>query len=136
MASIFLIPASWSWADDTAKDFNAYIKYLTTRDKILAENIGNSDTPGYEPMELKRNVRDDSGFMVKKTNSRHMDIGVDESTGERIKGEVIEIKPNGNKVNAEFELFKKSENSMRLQEALNIQNKIRAMHKIAITGGK
>jgi flagellar basal-body rod protein FlgB len=136
MAMAFLIPACPSWAEDPTKDFSAYIKYLTARDKVLSENIGNTDTPGYQPMELKRRAKEDSGFMMKKTNTGHMDIDGDAGVGERIKGEVIEIKPNGNKVNAEFELFKKSENSMRLQEAMHLQSKFRAMHKIAITGGK
>ena len=113
--------------------FYDQMKYLSQRDKVLSANIANSDTPNYKPKELRRKGGGDSSMSI--TNSMHMNADEDISF-DLVDAEVLEIKPNGNAVNLENQLLKKSENSIRLNEATNLYNKSRSMLRTAITGNR
>ena len=123
-------------AQSVFQDYYDQMDYLTQRDMIISQNLANADTPGYKPKELKKKGSGDSSVSLKTTNPMH--FGVDESASgyEVSDAEILELKPNGNAVTLENELYKKSENSMRLQEATNMYNKSRGMLKTAILGNK
>lgn len=122
-------------AESVFKDYYDQMEYLTQRDMILSQNIANADTPNYKPKELKKSGARDNSLTLKSTNPMH--FGIDDSSNfELSDAEILEIKPNGNAVTLENEVLKKSENSIRLQEATNMYNKSRSMLKTAILGNK
>ncbi len=127
------LPVTLAFASEPFEDFYKHLRYLSERDKLLSQNIANSDTPKYQPRELKKNTRDDS-VPVLKTNSLHMDLSESSKEFALVKGDISEIKPNGNAVNLDNELYKKGENAMKLNEAINVYNKSKSMLNTAIMG--
>lgn len=133
---LFLFSPIAANADSVFQDYYDQMDYLTKRDMTLSQNIANSDTPGYKPKELKKRAKDSNSIGLNSTNSMHFSLDGAEGGYEMADADILEIKPNGNAVTLENELFKKSENSMRLQEATNMYNKSRSMLKTAIVGNK
>ncbi len=135
MVAVILVsmPTIDAYAKDVFEDFYAHLRYLSERDKVLSQNIANSDTPKYLPKELKKNRKGDT-LPIKRTNSFHMDL--DESSAEfsLTDGDLLELKRNGNGVNLEHELYKKGENAMKVNEAINVYNKSKSMLNTAIMG--
>jgi flagellar basal-body rod protein FlgB len=127
------LPINFALASDSFDDFYKHLRYLSERDKLLSQNIANSDTPKYQPKELKKNFREDS-VPVYKTNPLHMDLSESSKEFALVKGDISEIKPNGNSVNLDNELYKKGENAMKLNEAINVYNKSKSMLNTAIMG--
>lgn len=127
---ISLVPAT---ALGSSEVFNKQIEYLVKRDKILTENIANADTPGYKPKDLRKRSSG-AGLSMKATSPGHMMM--DDTSGEYevVESEIYDLKPNGNGVDVQEELRKKSENSVLLNETITIYNKMRAMKKVAISG--
>ena len=132
---ICILTPSIAMADESLSEFYEQLRYLSERDKVLSENIANADTPGYKPKELRKRRPADDVAMA-KTNGMHMDLDGASDEFSLVKGDVSEIKPNGNSVNVERELFKKSENATRLNETVNLYNKAKGMLNTAVVGNK
>ncbi|MBA8667862.1 hypothetical protein H1Q59_08165 [Holosporaceae bacterium 'Namur'] len=129
-----LLAVSTAVAKDNLNDLTAYMKYLTERDTVLAQNIANADTPGFKPKDLSDYSRNPiQGMKLTTTNSKHLSLE-GESEFHIRDSEILELKPNGNAVTIEHELQKKSENAVKLQEIANIYGKSKGMLKTAITG--
>lgn len=128
--------ASEGRAQSVFQDYYDQMDYLTQRDMIISQNVANADTPGYKPKELKKKGSGDNSVSLKATNPMHFSVDGSNAGYEVSDAEILELKPNGNAVTLENELYKKSENSMRLQEATNMYNKSRGMLKTAILGNK
>lgn len=123
-------------AQSVFQNYYDQMDYLTQRDMIISQNVANADTPGYKPKELKKKGSGDSSVSLKTTDPKHFSMDGSNSGYEVSDAEILELKPNGNAVTLENELYKKSENSIRLQEATNMYNKSRGMLKTAILGNK
>lgn len=129
-----LLAVSTAVAKDNLNDLTAYMKYLTERDTVIAQNIANADTPGFKPKDLSDYTQNSSpGMKLSTTNSKHLSFE-GESDFHIRDSEILELKPNGNAVTIEHELQKKSENAVKLQEIANIYSKSKGMLKTAITG--
>ncbi|MCE2993894.1 MAG: flagellar basal body rod protein FlgB [Alphaproteobacteria bacterium] len=130
---ILCLTPSLSIAYDAFEELYDHMGYLTERDKILSQNIANADTPKYRPQDIKKRRGGVDDVHLHMTNSMHMDLN---STTDYtlFSPKLDEIKPNGNGVNIERELFKKNENSQKLTEATNIYNKSKSILNTAIQG--
>jgi flagellar basal-body rod protein FlgB len=117
-------------------DFYEQMQFLTERDRVISENIANADTPKYKPKDLKRKTKNEEIVRLKRTNPMHFDV--DESAGkfEMMDSTIEEIKPNGNAVNLDRELFNKGNNALDLQQSTNLYNKTKNLMKYAIEGAK
>ena len=103
------------------KALNAKMHYLDTRQKVLAQNVANADTPGYVPKELGKvdfgsvlqNVTKDNGVRVRTTSAMHMppENQVDDPKN-RAARLVYEVAPEGNEVSLEEQMVKSSQNTM------------------------
>lgn len=135
LALILLLP-NITLAHDTLDDLTGYLQYLAERDKVLSQNIANADTPKYTPKDLSGySQSNNDGINFLTPNSRH--IRLDENVNYQLKkSDITTQKPNGNEVNIEHEMFKKSTNAVKLQEVTNLYSKTKHMLKTAITGGK
>ena len=109
-----------------------HMRYLSQRDSLLAKNIANADTPGYKAQDMAKQEKAGPNAAAYITNPGH--IPFDDYYKFDVFDSSREIKPNGNTVNLESELFKKSENSMQLTESMNAYSKAKAALNTAIVG--
>ena len=111
-----------------------------TRQKVLAENVANADTPGFRPMDLRAPAYTPAGtpvgaaLAVERTSDRHL-----ASSGSRPgedPGAVnrFESTPSGNGVNLEDEMLKVAQNQSDYQLAASLYQK--SLHMLKIAAGK
>lgn len=114
--------------------------YMSQRQSILANNIANADTPGYQAEDIKapnfkKVMATASGQLaMRTTNEKHLTgMSVSGSSFQTIKREsTYERNPNGNNVSIEEEMSKVAENQAEYQKVLNIYRKSVDMFKTAI----
>jgi flagellar basal-body rod protein FlgB len=116
------------------------MQWHNTRQKLLAENVANSDTPRFQPMDVKP-LSSLSGELppvkVIKTSAMHMDgIGAAAAGFGGAEAPKFETAPSGNAVNLEDEMTKIAENQMDYQAAISLYQKSRGYLKIAIGKGR
>ncbi len=90
------------------------------RQKVLAENVANANTPKFRPKDLEKISTDQVAGMARQsadeglvlTNAKHMAAsgGVPKFGSEKLKG--WEITPSGNAVVLEEQMMKPTENQM------------------------
>jgi flagellar basal-body rod protein FlgB len=115
----------------TIDDLNNELKYMTTREMVLSQNLANIDTPGYKPRDIKKKNGPRNHISLTLTHRGH--IALDQNLDyDSVQGEIIEMKPNGNCVTAENELAKKNENAIRFTKTANMINSIIGMTKMSI----
>lgn len=127
----------------------AKLGYLSERQGVIAQNIANADTPGYQAKDVKApdfsKALSHSAQKLQKqlqltsTNSKHFAGSSISSGGSNIinSDSTYERNPNGNNVVIEEEMSKIAENQMEYQKVLNLYRKSVEMFKTAIgkTGG-
>jgi flagellar basal-body rod protein FlgB len=111
-----------------------------TRQKILAENIANSDTPRFLPQDVKplASIKGDiPPVTVARTSPMHIQ-GIGNKGGEFGGDEArkFETAPSGNAVNLETEMTKIAENQLEYQTAVSLYQKSLGYLKIAIGKGR
>lgn len=127
------------------KALNAKMQYLDTRQKVLAQNVANADTPGYVPKDLSkvdfgrvlRKVTHDNGVYVNTTQQGHMPPS-NSLTDPKSKGAkmVYEVAPVGNEVSLEEQLVKSSQNTMDYSLMTSLYQKNVNMIRTAIGTGR
>jgi flagellar basal-body rod protein FlgB len=113
-----------------------------TRQKILAENVANADTPGFKPQDLQDLAFSRSGAVttaslgVLRTDAGHM-TGAPGRSGEDATGaRRFETTPSGNAVSLEDEMLKSSQNQSDFQLAASLYQKSLQMLRIAAGRGR
>ena len=117
-------------------EFYEQMQFLTEKDRVISKNIANADTPNYKPKELKRKPKNEEVVKLKRTNPMHFDVEEGMGNFELSNAEIEELKPNGNAVNLDRELFNKGNNALDLQQSTNLYNKTKNLMKYAIEGAK
>jgi flagellar basal-body rod protein FlgB len=125
--------------------------FLQTRQKLLAQNIANADTPGYRPKDIRQlgvdpasrgadATRRMSGVQVAAsaqvaglaaTDPRHI-LPQDGGVATEDRGASYETRPSGNAVDLENEMLKLSQNQIDFQTAANIYQRGLSTLKIAL----
>jgi len=100
----------------------AKMDYITQRQRVLSQNIANSDTPGYRPHDLedadfssvlKGVTGGKNSVSMVTTNEGHMPSPNSVSKGKvREQKDVYEITPTGNAVVMEEQMIKAGQNTM------------------------
>lgn len=117
--------------------------WLSERQKVLAQNIANANTPGYVPRDLKKvsfkaeldQTNATGGLQMQVTDSRHLSGGPATAGNYEIKEQDANFAistPDGNAVNLEDELIKMSETQMEYATAVNLYRKHVSMMKTAM----
>jgi flagellar basal-body rod protein FlgB len=113
----------------------------SARQKVLARNIANSDTPGYkgrdlEPLKFHDLVsRPDGGMRLAKTSGGHIaPRGEADDSYRRMKQDVQESTPSANNVVLEDEILKVNDSRMAYDMAASLYRKHVQMLKMAIGG--
>lgn len=109
-----------------------------SRQKVLAENVANADSPGFRPHDLKAPAIGPgaAGVALAQTSPAHLGPtgwrnGFDANNAPR-----FEITPNGNGVNLEDEMMKVAQNQSDYQLAASLYSKGLGLMKIAIGKGR
>lgn len=112
--------------------------YISERQGVLAQNVANADTPGYQAKDVaipdfKKMVADTGALRMGTTSVKHLS-GPAASTHFAIINRVstYERNPTENNVSIEEEMSKIAENQAEYQKVLNLYRKTLDMFKIAI----
>jgi flagellar basal-body rod protein FlgB len=109
-----------------------------TRQKLLAENVSNADTPGFQPKDLKVPTFAPSGvptggaITAVRTDPNHLG-GADSRSGEDARfARRFEVTPSGNAVSLEDEMLKVAQNQSDYQLAASLYQKSLQMLRTAV----
>jgi flagellar basal-body rod protein FlgB len=114
--------------------------YMSQRQGVLAQNIANADTPGYQAMDVKAPdfkkilARSSGQLQMATTDGKHFTGTRVSASATRIihRDSTYERNPNGNNVAIEEEMSKIAENQAEYQKVLNLYRKSVDMFKTAI----
>ncbi len=105
-------------------NLDRYMTLLSARQKVVASNIANADTPGYKTKDID--------FQA-EFKSAMMQLSPTGPTGTEVAG--LRVRNDGNNVNLDRESRLLSENTMRFNIAANLlRSEIKGI-KAAIDGG-
>jgi flagellar basal-body rod protein FlgB len=105
------------------------MKYLNHRQRIISQNIANSDTPNYQPSDLTKvdfgrvlkKVTGDNSIQMASTNANHMPA-LDQVSAARVEKqrETYEVAPDKNGVVLEEQLIKSNDVQMDYNLMINL----------------
>jgi flagellar basal-body rod protein FlgB len=115
------------------------LQYHQSRQKLLAENVANADSPGYKPRDLKpfdmmlaAQKADFTGSTAPaQTQSGHMAGTSSGGLGSK-RSNVFESTQSGNAVNLEDEMMRLSQNNSDYQLASTLYGKSMSYLRIAL----
>lgn len=115
------------------------MQYHQTRQKLLAENVANSDSPGYKPRDLKpfdimlaaQRASNTGSVGPARTDPAHIGGSGSDSTGSRRAG-LSETTPSGNSVILEDEMLKMAQNNSDYAMATTLYGKSLSYLKMAL----
>ena len=105
------------------------------RQRVLAENVANADTPGFRPNDLKEptfETTPGAALGLVRTAGNHLDIAGGTSRFDMQRNGGYEIRPAGNAVSLEDEMMKVAQNQMDFQTAAQIYSQGLALIKTAL----
>lgn len=117
--------------------------WAAQRQKVLAQNISNADTPNYRPKDLKQvNFKDvlkgemDIRVPVARTDARHLKGTIPEAEPFRENGvrKTFEESPDGNQVVIEEQMQKVSKTRSDYNTAVQLMQTHMKMLRIAVKG--
>ena len=114
------------------------------KEKVIASNIANSETPGYSPAKFRfenelKNAVAQGNFSLKATHQAHLPLGP--RSVENVRG-TVEIEKDTtnigdrNGVNLEQEMIALSENELLYETAAQLLKKKLGIRKYVISGGQ
>jgi flagellar basal-body rod protein FlgB len=108
------------------------VQTANTRQKVIASNIANSDTPGYKARDVKFSSVLNNEVKLSTTDPKH----IQNKNGRKGSGVVIAENDlswgDRNNVELDVEVAKMTENSLRHEAALKILNSKIRMYKNAL----
>jgi len=109
--------------------------WLENRQKLLAQNIANADTPGYRPQDERPFESALSGFAMTpvQTNAMHIPVGQGDAGAMASSSEGVS--PDGNQVSTEAEMTKVAATDNQQRFVTNLYSKYMAMFSIALDKG-
>lgn len=109
-----------------------------TRQKLLAENVSNADTPGFQPKDLKVPTFAPNGAVVggtlgvERTDPNHFVSTSGRSGEDQRFASRFEVTPSGNAVSLEDEMLKVAQNQSDYQLAASLYQKSLQMLRTAV----
>ena len=108
--------------DNLTNSLEQYMDLVSLRQKLVASNIANADTPGYKTQDLD--------FQASFRSA------MDGGSPEAIQVAGLKTKNDGNNVDLDREARLLAENAMRFSVASNLMHTAIGQVKAAISGGK
>jgi flagellar basal-body rod protein FlgB len=114
------------------------MQWHQARQKVLAENVSNADTPGFRPRDLQPFIPVDpsaatasSGQGVERTDPMHIALTSGATDPNERAARRFETRPSGNAVTLDDEMLKVAENQSEYQLATTLYQKSLAMLRAA-----
>lgn len=127
------------------KALGAKMDFLSQRQKVISQNVSNSDTPGYRPKDIKeadfgkvlKSITQSRGgapnVSMETTNSLHMPTPGDVNVADpRKQKETYEVAPQGNAVIMEEQLIKAGKTVMDYNLMTNLYQKHTGLIRTAL----
>lgn len=123
------------------KAIGAKMNYLDQRQRVIAQNIANADTPSYQPKDLLpvdfgrvlKEVTNEPVVRAETTNKLHMPPANEiEAPENREQKKVYEEAPAGNAVILEEQMVKSARNQMDYNLMTNLYQKNVSMIRMAL----
>ncbi|WP_428376585.1 flagellar basal body rod protein FlgB [Lichenicoccus sp.] len=111
------------------------LDWLEDRQRVLARNVANANTPNFQPSDERPFAAALSSFMVTpvQTDAMHLPGTVGDSGTIKVAGH--ERSPDGNRVSVEEEMTKVAETDNQQRLVTNIYSKYMAMFSTALGKG-
>jgi flagellar basal-body rod protein FlgB len=114
------------------------MRWLETRQRLLAENVANAETPGYrgrdlKPQDFSRQLQAATSVQMVSTSSGHL-AGVTQSDPNFAtdRARAFEVTPRGNSVSLEEEMMRIAQNQIDHQTAATLYSRSLGLLKTAI----
>lgn len=115
----------------------ARMHWHQARQKVLAENVSNADTPRFKPHDLRApSPPGNGGVTLAQTSPLHLGLSGQRSGFDPRDPKRFETTPSGNSVNLEDEMMKVAQNQSDYQLAASLYSKSLGLMKIAIGKGR
>ena len=107
------------------------------RQRLLAENVSNADTPNYRPRDLVRPTAESlaagvkGGLTMVRTSPGHIGLSNGDASF-ALDRKAPETRPTGNAVNLDDEMLKVAQNQMDYQAATSLYTRSLGLLKTAI----
>ena len=115
------------------------MKWLTARQKVLAQNIANSDTPNYRARDLKPlefremiDAPEDKSVQINRTDKKHIYVNEITTYDVQVNRDVSEMTPTGNAVLLEEEMMKVAETQIQYELTTSLYRKNLGLLKTAL----
>ena len=111
--------------------------WLDDRQRVIAQNVANSDTPGYVARDLKtptdfaEAMRTGGGLRMTTTNARHISPPGQAARFEATRAPDSETTLDGNSVVVEEQMLKMAESRMAYDAAIGFYQKSMSMIRLA-----
>jgi flagellar basal-body rod protein FlgB len=107
------------------------------RQKVLAENVANADTPNFRTRDLRAldfgsQVQAAGQVRVASTNPAHITGAAGNSAFATAGNSKYDVKPAGNAVNLEDEMMKVASNQMDYQAAISLYSRSMGLFRTAL----
>lgn len=106
-----------------------------SRQKVLAENVANVNTPGFRPMDLTSPIPAGGGegsLAMTQTSPLHL-ASAGAFGGDATRDGRVETRPSGNAVSIEDQMLKVADNQADYQLAASLYQKSLAMLRTAVS---
>lgn len=120
------------------KSLTDRLHWLSERQRLLAENVANADTPKFKPRDLApfndfKTSLQQAMIMPAVTQANHIHSGRPMVAGIRIvESPDQDTLPSGNGVDLESEMIKVSQTGMEYQQMINLLKKWHGMVRVAL----
>jgi len=113
------------------------LSWLDERQRVIAENVANADTPGYigrdlnQPTDFAAALRDGGGVRMSRTSAMHIAPAGSAARFEAHKAPDSETTLDGNSVVVEEQMLKMAESRMAYDAAIGFYQKSMSMIRMA-----
>lgn len=115
------------------------MEWHQARQRVLAENVANADTPNYRPLDLAppnfQQALTTRSVTLVRDNPNHIAADSGDDGFATQKEPHYEVRPGGNAVNHEDEMMRVAANQMDFDAVANIYSRSLALIKLAAGGG-
>ncbi len=113
------------------------MSWLDERQRVIAENVANADTPGYvgrdlkQPTDFAAAMRTGGGLRMARTNAAHISPAGSAARFDPTKSPDSETTLDGNSVVVEEQMLKMAESRMAYDAAIGFYQKSMSMIRLA-----
>ena len=112
------------------------LDWAQTRQRVLAENVANADTPNFRPRDIAQPTFDSAPSItpvrLATTEIGHIAGGDSADAFRTQRANGYEIRPTGNAVNLEEEMMKVASNQMDYQAAISLYSRSMGLFRTAL----